>query len=181
VVIVTGPPGAGKTSVVRALASTYKRAVLLESDQFFHFIRSGYIPPCKPKSHEQNTMVMRLVADTAAGYARHGYLTVIDGIVTPRWFLEPMRTWLAGTGHSVAYAVLRAPLATCLDRCSARPSRELSDRAVIEQLWHEFANLGRLERHVIDADDKDIEETTRLLGKRLGTGSLTLDRETAKR
>jgi adenylate kinase family enzyme len=60
--MLTGPPGAGKTTTARLLAAGSERAVHLESDSFFHFIRAGYVEPWKPEAHEQNTTVMRIVA-----------------------------------------------------------------------------------------------------------------------
>ena len=67
--IVTGPPGAGKTTTSRLLAEASERAVHLESDRFFRFIASGYVEPWRPESHAQNTVVMGIVARAAAGYA----------------------------------------------------------------------------------------------------------------
>jgi predicted kinase len=88
--ILTGPPGSGKTTGARLLTSSRDRAVHLESDLFWHFIASGYIEPWKTESHEQNKIVMQTIADVATRYARAGYFTVIDGIVSPRWFFEPI-------------------------------------------------------------------------------------------
>lgn len=48
VVIVSGPPGSGKTTVAAALAGSSARGVHLESDFFFRAIRSGLIPPQRP-------------------------------------------------------------------------------------------------------------------------------------
>jgi tRNA uridine 5-carbamoylmethylation protein Kti12 len=151
VLILTGAPGSGKTTVARLLAAKWQRAVHLESDRFFRFIQAGYVEPWRPESHEQNTMVMQIVAEAAARYADAGYFTIVDGIVSPRWFLQPLRDSLLVTGHSVAYAVLRAPLPACLTRVASRESGQLSDAAVVERLWHEFAELGPLEPHVVDS------------------------------
>lgn len=57
-VIVSGPPGSGKTSVSTALASGCERGVHLESDWFFRSIRSGFVAPWLPDAHSQNTAVM---------------------------------------------------------------------------------------------------------------------------
>jgi hypothetical protein len=115
---------------------------------------------------------MRIVAETAASYAAGGYFTIVDGIVSPRWFFEPMRDALRANGHSVAYAVLRAPLATCLTRVERRASDTLSDALVVERLWRDFADLGPLETHVIDCGAQTAEATAAVLAERLQSGLL---------
>ncbi len=142
ILILTGPPGSGKTTVSQLLAEQLPRAVQLESDEFFHFIRSGYVEPWGPTAHDQNTVVMRIVADAASTYANAGYFTIIDGIIIPGWFFEPLRDSLTERGHQVAYAVLRASVGTCQSRCSDRALEPLSDASAVKQLWNAFAGLG---------------------------------------
>jgi hypothetical protein len=154
------------------LAERSERAVHVESDRFFDFIRSGFVEPWKRESAEQNAVVMRIVAGAAAGYASAGYFTIVDGIVLPRFLFEPMRDALHGAGHAVAYAVLRAPLDVCLERAGARDSQPLADPQVVERLWHDFADLGPLSPHAVDVDASDPDAAADLLAARLRDGSL---------
>jgi tRNA uridine 5-carbamoylmethylation protein Kti12 len=174
VLIVTGPPGVGKTAAAGILAARSGRAVHLEADAFFRFIRSGYVEPWKPESNEQNQIVMRIIASAAAGYAAAGYFTIIDGIVIPAWFLEPLRDALHGAGYPVAYAVLRAPLSICTARAQSRERIPLADSDAIEQLWQSFADLGGLERNVLDVGGRGPEEAADLLSQRLADGLLAI-------
>jgi adenylate kinase family enzyme len=45
VIIVTGPPGAGKSTVSRLVADSFGSSVLIPGDWFFGLWRSGAIDP----------------------------------------------------------------------------------------------------------------------------------------
>ncbi len=70
VLILTGPPGSGKTTMAEALASEPgSPKVHLHTDDFWHFIKNGVIPPYLPEAHEQNIVVVDVLTKAAAGYA----------------------------------------------------------------------------------------------------------------
>jgi hypothetical protein len=140
--------------------SRFERAVHLVSDEFFHFIRAGYAEPWKPESHHQNEVVMLAVADAAKTFAGAGYLTVVDGVLVPGRFYGPVAAHLRGAGLDVLTVILRPSLETCVTRVAQRAIVEHGvDRAVIEQLWVGFADLGELEPLVIDNSDQVAEAT----------------------
>jgi adenylate kinase family enzyme len=174
VLIITGPPGVGKTTTAGRLAADSERSVHLESDSFFSFIRSGYIEPWKPESHRQNEAVMRIVAAAAAGFSDAGYFTVVDGIISLRWFLEPLRDALRAAGHDVAYVVLRAPLSICTARAVDRGAGGLTEPQVIGQLWNDFADLGPLDSHAIDIEGKQTGEVAEAVMQALRSGRLAV-------
>jgi SpoVK/Ycf46/Vps4 family AAA+-type ATPase len=61
-IVVTGPPGAGKTAVARALSSMFEPSALVAGDAFFAFIDEGYLPPWTSEAHRQNEIVIDAAA-----------------------------------------------------------------------------------------------------------------------
>ncbi|PLP59780.1 shikimate kinase [Mesorhizobium loti] len=155
ILILTGTPGSGKTTTAKALAAEGGSAkVHLHSDDFWHFIKNGAIAPYLPEAHQQNAVVVDVLAKAAQGYAKGGFFVIVDGIIGP-WFLEPFRA-LSVPLH---YVVLRPPLEVAIRRCRDRGGDTLTDPEPIAALHRQLCALGELERHAIDIGDQPREQT----------------------
>lgn len=150
-IIVTGPPGAGKSTVAAMAARTFDRGVHLHTDDFFGAIVSGAIAPHEPASDRQNQVVLTVIADAAFDYCDGGFTTVLDGIVGP-WMLHHVAARAARSPLvPVHYLVLRPDRHTTLARAQGRTEQDaLTDAGPITAMWDQFSDLGELERHVVD-------------------------------
>jgi len=122
IIVITGSPGTGKTTTASIVAkeSDMDKSVHMHTDDFFHYLSKGAIPPHLPESNKQNLVVIEAFLEAAKRYARGGYDVIVDGIVGP-WFLEPWKA-LAQEDYEVHYFesnTFGSNLAFVQDRLSA--------------------------------------------------------------
>lgn len=175
--ILTGPPGAGKTTVGAIIASESPLSACIQSDWFWTTIVNGHIPPWEHAADAQNRAVIQ--AATAAGVrmANAGFTTILDGILGP-WNFEPLREELAQCTAPVNYAVLRPDGDACLTRARGRVLESplhrdaLTDEGPIRHMWDQFRHLGPVEQFVVDSSTMDPRATAVVVRKRMAAGDL---------
>ena len=151
IIVITGAPGTGKTTTASVVAkeSDLEKSVHMHTDDFYHYLSKGAIPPHLPESNEQNLIVIEAFLEAAKRYARGGYDVIVDGIVGP-WFLEP---WLniVQEHYEVHYIVLRASKEETMKRAIERSKLDRETNIeLVETMWNQFSNLGIYELNVID-------------------------------
>lgn len=173
VVILSGPPGAGKSAVARLLTAARSSSVHLHPDDFWANIVQGAIPPYLPGAGRQNQVVMTVLATAALGYARGGYYVAVDGVVGP-WYVGEFRIAVAGTGVPLHYVIIRPDEATTLGRAAARGPGARTDPEPVIHMYRQFQGLGEYETHAIDSTRLDPAGTAALIMSGLAAGRFLL-------
>jgi cytidylate kinase len=145
-IVVSGPPGAGKSAVARALAAELEPSVLVAGDAFFAFVLRGAVDPWLPAAHQQNEVVTQAAAAAAGRYAAGGYDTVYDGVVGP-WFLATFSA--AAAVAALHYAVLLPSAHQCVQRIANRTGHGFTDEPAARQMHAQFAEARIDQRHVL--------------------------------
>ena len=200
IIVITGSPGTGKTTTASIVAkeSDMDKSVHMHTDDFFHYLSKGAIPPHLPESNEQNLVVIEAFLEAAKRYARGGYDVIVDGIVGP-WFLEPWKAldarggydvivdgivgpwflepWkaLAQEDYEVHYIVLRASKEETMKRAVERSKLDRKTNIeLVETMWEQFSGLGVYESNVIDTTTFTIKDTVSAIKERVACGTSLL-------
>jgi predicted kinase len=151
VIIVSGGPAVGKTTVSRLVAAAFDRSVHLQADDLMASIVSGWVDPNLPEAEQQNEAIGGVLAVSAMSFAQDGYMTVVDGYLFPEG-VEGLAAACTSRGLSCHYVVLTADLDTCWVRASRRGEGrwplEFSPFAAVHR---RFDDLDLDPRHMVEA------------------------------
>ena len=168
-IIISGPPGAGKSTVAGIVANGFEPSVLVDGDAFFAFIARGAITPWTPEANAQNETVIRAAATSAGQFAAGGYTTVFDGVVGP-WFLETFAT--AANADEIHYVMLLPTADECWSRVVSREGHGFRDRGGTYKMHDEFARADIDPRHVIRSSGETAQEVADDILQRVADGTL---------
>jgi chloramphenicol 3-O-phosphotransferase len=131
-VIISGPPNAGKSATADALCERYDRMLHVDVAVLRDFLRMGRLRPWdeSPDGRRQRALLVASACDMALRFLHAGYGVVVDDVVTAD-DLPLYREALASAGAPVHFVVLLPKLELLLERERRRPTE-----------WH---RAGRLE------------------------------------
>lgn len=156
--LVTGIPGAGKSTVAHALAARLERGAHVEGEALWRQIVSGLALPereLEGESERQYELSIRNQCLLARSYAEAGFTPVMDFVVVTRHHLDAYRSYLMG--GLLRLVVLAPALEVVRMRDAARPDKHVGDRVaqLDAVLRSELAGTGLW----VDSGALDIDQT----------------------
>jgi chloramphenicol 3-O-phosphotransferase len=159
VLILSGPPAAGKSTVARALAERYDRVAHVEVDTLRHFITpTGYVPPGRAGFERQQSLATRNACCLALNFLQERFAVIIDDVVVTQADLAAYIAGLQASAFPLHFVRLLPSLEVCLSRNRERREGRMAAERV-EKVWRECAASGDFAGVTIDSSDLDAYAT----------------------
>jgi predicted kinase len=167
VLLLTGPAGAGKTTVARTWASAQHRpAAHISLDDVREFVKSGYANPSdgfNAETERQLVLARQGCAFLARQYVEAGFLCIIDDAIFPAWETVGYQKWqelLVDVPHSLI--VLLPQFEYLIERNQYRTGHRLLSEAMLRTIYEMMLPWrDQTAFPVIDNSEMSVEETVR--------------------
>lgn len=138
-VILSGPPNAGKSATAEALCERYDRMLHIEVAMLRDFLRMGRLRPWdgSQDGRQQRDLLIGSACDMARRFLDAGYGAIIDDVVTPD-DLPAYRQALAGCAAATHFVALLPSRDIVRERERERPT-EWHHAGRLDAVYDQFA------------------------------------------
>lgn len=159
IVVISGPPGVGKTVVIKQMCRKLSKAAHISVDKLRKFVRAGYCSPDKwtKAAEQQYRLAHKNTLDLARNFSNEGYLVFIDDVFQNRW-KNNFKSLLKN--YKVYFIFLSADLETVLKRNKLRKEYAVKED-VVKRLHEKLSeeNIKEQGWTIINNRDLNIQET----------------------
>ncbi len=153
--IITGPPGVGKSTVSRMLASKKSKSALIDGDDIYYFVSSGVTKPWEQNNHLD--VFWENVIDLIENFVERDYDVIFNYICMPA-DIERLKKGLQGI--KTYFSILVADKEVIISRDKSRKlSHQMGERVAL--LLEEFKNQEFDQKFYIDTSQikaKDVAQ-----------------------
>jgi adenylylsulfate kinase-like enzyme len=171
VLLISGIPGAGKTTVASLIASLLPSSALIHGDKVHELVASGRVYPGiqpGPEADRQLLLRDRNIAALTNNLVKAGFTTVIDDVVVYKPRLERLLELI--TARPVHMAMLAPRIDVAEERDRLRPEK------TVFHLWSHLDAVMRVDMagtgYWIDSSQHTPEETAAEVMRRVWTEGL---------
>lgn len=151
--ILTGPAGVGKSTISKKIADGLDKSVLLEGDDFYHQVVSGYVPAWMEGNHLD--IFWKVCCDVIKDYLDAGYDVIFNYIISKDKFNELKSMF---SSYDFKFVVLLVSSETIMERDKLRDEDcRMNERCLI--LLDEFKKYNYDDNYILYTDDLSIEES----------------------
>ena len=155
--ILTGPAGVGKSTISKELAIRSKKSALIEGDDIYHQVISGYVPAWEEGNHIET--FWKVCINTIKIYLEDGFDVVFNYIVTPE-NIQLIKSSIQN--YNIKFIVLLTDESTLLSRDKQRPiDCQMNERCLT--LLNNFKNRKYSPNNILDTTNLSVDETLNII------------------
>lgn len=155
--LITGPAGVGKSTISKLLAEKLDKSVLIEGDDIYHMVISGYVSAWKEGNHLK--LFWQNVISIIKNSLNEGYDVVFNYIINKNDY-ELLRKKFKDA--NIIFKVLITSEEELIRRDKLRLEKNrMNDRCI--KLLNEFRNQKFKQENIIDTTNLSIEDTLKVV------------------
>jgi tRNA uridine 5-carbamoylmethylation protein Kti12 len=138
VILLSGPIGAGKTTIARELIALSSRSIAyIEGDKFWSFIAKNENGQTR---HKNFRTIMTSMIASAVPYALADYEVILDFSIPPS-FLDMARKIVRMRDVPLDYVIVHPSVEICAARAASRPEGTIPDYSTFTEFYAAFDGM----------------------------------------